>query len=103
MISVPGLNAWAKEPSNVETKPTEVETPKPGTTEKRTFTEMEVEESDTLSKKGKFSNEKTENTNLFVSKEHLLNFPISNDGGNACIVKVYVTFTCETVKEIMHL
>lgn len=102
MISIPGLNDWAKERST--------NTPMPDTTthnnntNKRSLDNNDVEEmdcSESVTKKEKISTDNNDvnisnahcstKVQSVLSEDHILNFPIPIDGGKACIVKVYYT------------
>ena len=95
VISVPGLNEWAKEkvPSTYVSNVAK-------NVSKRSLetTDEEIMDcSEPIRKKEKVAepcektsedSDKKENIPIIVSKDHILNFPIPNEDGKACIVKV---------------
>lgn len=100
VISIPGLNNWAKEKStDVQKSDTMGHN---SNNSKRSLDENDVEEmdcSESVTKKGKTlsdtdvdMNDTDSSTKLqgILSEEHILNFPIPIDGGKACIVKVFI-------------
>ncbi|XP_024887106.1 mini-chromosome maintenance complex-binding protein-like isoform X1 [Temnothorax curvispinosus] len=95
VISIPGLNDWAKEKST-NTRTSDATTHN-NSISKRSLDDNDSEEmdcSEPVTKKEKvsdsndvdMSNTKVQN---MLSEDHILNFPIPIDGGRACIVKVY--------------
>lgn len=109
MISIPGLNDWAKE------KSTNTRTPDAMThnnsNSKRSLDDNDSEEmdcSEPATKKEKVSDNNdvdmdnahcsTKVQNV-LSEDHILNFPIPIDGGKACIVKVNYTKYTEYLKK----
>lgn len=101
VISVPGLNDWAKKKCKtiVETNAIEPNS-SPGPSNKRSIDEIDepMDCSEPVTKKEKIpdndsqadtkSNENSTTVPSVVSKEHILNFPIPNEDGILCIVKV---------------
>lgn len=100
VISVPGLNNWSKQKCKNEPKKFFVDifdksiqsvNPK-----KRQQDKMEVDNETKSCKKEKRTTEessteqkvKENKEKLVISKDHLLNFPVPNEGGKCCIVKV---------------
>lgn len=101
MISIPGLNDWAKEKSmNTLTPDT---TTHNNSISKRSLDNNDLEEmdcSEPVTKKEKVSADNDVNMSSahcstkvpsVLSEDHILNFPIPIDEGKACIVKVYYT------------
>ncbi|XP_012221330.1 mini-chromosome maintenance complex-binding protein [Linepithema humile] len=98
VISIPGLNNWAKEKStNIQKSDTMAHN---SNNSKRSLDENDVEEmdcSEPVTKKEKTSSDTDVDMNTdsstktqgILSEEHILNFPIPIDGGKACIVKIY--------------
>ncbi|XP_018304208.1 mini-chromosome maintenance complex-binding protein isoform X1 [Mycetomoellerius zeteki] len=99
MISIPGLNDWAKEESmNTQAPHTMIHN---DSTNKRSLDDNDLEEmdcSEPVTKKEKVSADNDVNTTdaegsakvqSVLSEDHILNFPIPIDGGKACIVKLY--------------
>lgn len=102
MISIPGLNDWAKEESmNTQAPHTMIHN---DSTNKRSLDDNDLEEmdcSEPVTKKEKVSADNDVNTTdaegsakvqSVLSEDHILNFPIPIDGGKACIVKVNYFF-----------
>lgn len=100
VISTPGLNDWCKEISAVK-MPMDVQHQKlnANKSNKRSLdeTEEQMDCSEPHHKKEKVSTNSVEANSSHskglevpqvVSKEHILNFPIPNKDGKACIVKV---------------
>ncbi|XP_076238488.1 mini-chromosome maintenance complex-binding protein [Calliopsis andreniformis] len=93
IISIPGLNEWAKEKYEQLPGFSVVAT----SSSKRSLDEFEsMDCSEPVQKKEKVSNEGCEKMDTeqdtkqqIFSKEHLLNFPVPIDDGKACIVKIY--------------
>lgn len=97
VISIPGLNDWAKEAGTDVQKAT----PTTGDTGERNAQNNDDSEemdcSEPNIKKAKITTDNDVNMSSAdstvrlqsVSEDHLLNFPIPIDGGKACIVKVY--------------
>lgn len=100
VISIPGLNDWAKEESMA------IQTPRTTThndsTNKRSLDENDLEEmdySEPVTKKEKVSADNNDvnmtdaegsaKVQSVLSEDHILNFPIPIDGGKTCIVKIY--------------
>lgn len=112
MISVPGLNEWAKEKS--------INTPMPDTTHnnsmsKRSLDDNDLEEmdcSEPVTKKEKVSADNNDvdmsdpqcstKVQNVLSEDHILNFPIPIDGGKACIVKVNKIYRM-FLKKCLHI
>ncbi|KAF7990707.1 hypothetical protein HCN44_000512 [Aphidius gifuensis] len=94
VITVPGLNEWAKEKKVKIASKSEQMSSSTSSSTKRPHEESVDEPMDTsapLHKKEKTNDNtdnKTENKNVF-SKEHFLNFPIPSNDGKTCIVKIY--------------
>lgn len=96
VISIPGLNDWAKEAGTDVQKAT----PTTGDTGERNAQNNDDSEemdcSEPNIKKAKITTDNDVNMSSAdstvrlqsVSEDHLLNFPIPIDGGKACIVKV---------------
>lgn len=94
VISIPGLNDWAKETKTVTNSNINVNRNASG---KRSIEETECESMDCtepMQKKEKTStNENSESSNCTVlSKEHYFNFPIPIKDGKSCIVKVVLFY-----------
>lgn len=99
VISIPGLNDWAKEKrTNIRTSNTVTHNSSIG---KRNLDENDLEEmdcSEPVTKKEKVSADNNDvdmssshcstQVQNILSEDHILNFPIPIDGGKACIVKV---------------
>lgn len=98
VITVPGLNEWAKEKKVTTTSKSEQMSSCSST--KRPHEEIVDEPMDTsapfLKKEKKVDNidNKTDDKLVF-SREHFLNFPIPSDDGKTCLVKV--TLFCYTI------
>ncbi|XP_018396179.1 PREDICTED: mini-chromosome maintenance complex-binding protein [Cyphomyrmex costatus] len=100
IISIPGLNDWAKEESiNMQIPHTMTHN---DSINKRNLDDNDLEETDCsepVKKKEKVSadNNDVDMTDVegsakvrsMVSEDHILNFPIPIDGGKACIIKIY--------------
>ncbi|XP_043287663.1 mini-chromosome maintenance complex-binding protein isoform X2 [Venturia canescens] len=90
VISIPGLNDWAKEKGIPSLEDPRV--PGGSISTKRELNDeepMDICEPPRKKEKTKVEKQGTEEIqNSFLSKEHILNFPISNNDGKACIVKV---------------
>lgn len=96
VISVPGLNNWAKETS------TNVQKNNPMARNDDTYEKSmnddfeEMDCSEPVTKKAKImqdanmSNINSTTKVQSVSEDHILNFPIPIDDGKACIVKVFI-------------
>lgn len=104
MISIPGLNDWAKEESMAtQTSCTMTHN---NSTNKRSLDDNDLEEmdcSEPVTKKEKVSADNNDvnmtdaedsaKVQSVLSEDHILNFPIPIDGGKTCIVKVnYMMF-----------
>lgn len=90
VVSIPGLNDWAREkPSPSVEEPSAAS----GDLAKRELNkdepmetcELKQKEQKSESAESSSSSEKAAN---FLSREHIMNFPIPMDDGKACIVKV---------------
>ncbi|KAL0111920.1 hypothetical protein PUN28_013261 [Cardiocondyla obscurior] len=98
VISIPGLNDWAKE-KTVNVSVPDVTTHNNISKRSLDNDSEEMDCSEPVTKKEKISldNNDTEMSNTHcstkvqnaVSEDHILNFPIPINGGKACIVKVY--------------
>ncbi|XP_028045441.2 mini-chromosome maintenance complex-binding protein [Monomorium pharaonis] len=98
VISIPGLNDWAKEKSTITQPDT---TTHNNSISKRSLDDNDLEEmdcSEPVIKKEKVSDNNDVNMSdahcstkvqTMLSEDHILNFPIPIDGGKSCIVKVY--------------
>lgn len=94
VVSVPGVNEWVEKSENNRArkrieKPLKVEVK----STKRALEDDEMETDDhnkatEMSKKQCTSVETGSSTTNFVSKEHILNFPLSDENGKCCHVKV---------------
>ncbi|KAG8034980.1 hypothetical protein G9C98_008056 [Cotesia typhae] len=101
MISIPGLNDWAKE-NIITTKGTSSSS----TTEKRALDNYDepMDTTEPAMKKEKLSvvspeseseterktkNDKFINSKVIISQDHLINFPIPIVDGKTCVVKIY--------------
>lgn len=103
VISIPGLNQWAKE-KGAEVEQSNTNVTDNNSTGKRSLNDrndndtVEMDCSEPITKKEKVLEDTTDtnmsdsdcstNVQSIVSKDHILNFPIPIDGGKACIVKV---------------
>ncbi|XP_015593977.1 mini-chromosome maintenance complex-binding protein isoform X2 [Cephus cinctus] len=110
VISIPGLNEWAKE----KCIKTNLNLPEVSHTSFKRTLEQSVEEmdcSEPIRKKEKMmENSENENTNTqernninTLSKEHIMNFPIPIDDGKACIVKIYEDATSYKLNQILEI
>ena len=94
VISVPGLNEWAKEKvpqANVNTTVKNVSKRSLEANDEKAMDCSEpIKKKKTLEFFESTSKDSTQKEARppIVSKEHILNFPIPNDDGKACIVKV---------------
>ncbi|XP_012058308.1 PREDICTED: mini-chromosome maintenance complex-binding protein [Atta cephalotes] len=100
VISIPGLNDWAKEESMAtQTSCTMTHN---NNTNKRSLDDNDLEEmdcSEPVTKKEKVSADNNDvnmtdakgsaKVQSVLSEDHILNFPIPIDGGKTCIVKIY--------------
>ncbi|XP_033207989.1 mini-chromosome maintenance complex-binding protein isoform X2 [Belonocnema kinseyi] len=110
IISVPGLNEWAKEKvpqTNIKTNLKNV-----SKRSLETSNEEAMDCSEPIKKKEKIleTSESTtkdsapkETRPAIVSKEHILNFPIPNDDGKACIVKIYENKDSHKLNEVLDI
>ncbi|XP_076764634.1 mini-chromosome maintenance complex-binding protein [Xylocopa sonorina] len=108
VISIPGLNNWAKESYEQSV----CSTTKAIKKYKRSLDNHNCETTDcseSLRKKGKNlltdsdeAMDTTEETHSAFSKEYILNFPIPMDDGKACIVKIYED-TCLKLNETIEI
>ncbi|KYN50624.1 hypothetical protein ALC57_17474 [Trachymyrmex cornetzi] len=101
VISIPGLNDWAKEESmDTQTPRTTIHN---DSTNKRNLDDNDLEEMDCpepVTKKEKISADNNDvnmtdvegsaKVQSVLSKDHILNFPIPIDGGKTCIAKIYM-------------
>ncbi|XP_046614470.1 mini-chromosome maintenance complex-binding protein isoform X1 [Neodiprion virginianus] len=87
VISVPGVNSWAKEKCTVRENAPQVST---NTATKRSLESEEMECVEFSSKKHTQTTPSSgDGEPRLLSREHAMNFPLPNDDGKACIVKIY--------------
>lgn len=116
VISTPGLNEWAKEgctkaTNNVSSISTAAESSL-NSSYKRSFEEtdepMDVEPSKKKEKTcdnldaGSSKMQEDSNISKIVSRDHILNFPIPNKDGKACIVKVSLNIKNYFIQIFQH-
>lgn len=110
VISVPGLNDWANRKSPLIDISTAVKNVNKRTHE--TTEEELMDCSEPTKKKEKtadscdsaMENSKTnQSTSAIVSMEHILNFPIPNQDGKACIVKVYENEETHKLNDVIDI
>ncbi|XP_001600675.2 mini-chromosome maintenance complex-binding protein isoform X1 [Nasonia vitripennis] len=102
VISIPGLNDWAKESSSIPKD--QMVTPAESNMKERSKRSLDethdepMDCSEPVKKKEKVvtndcdagpSQSQNSETPRIVSQDHILNFPIPNKNGKACIIKVY--------------